>query len=58
MPEASYTYAFGRRKSTATALLLWTIIPIAFALAFAQEISARMGVVTGKGTERAHSREE
>src|SRR6185503_2979287 len=29
--------------------LLWTIIPIAFCLAFAQEISARMGVATGKG---------
>jgi NRAMP (natural resistance-associated macrophage protein)-like metal ion transporter len=29
--------------------LLWTIIPIAICLAFAQEISARMGVATGKG---------
>lgn len=29
--------------------LLWTMIPMAIMLAFAQEISARMGVVTGKG---------
>jgi NRAMP (natural resistance-associated macrophage protein)-like metal ion transporter len=29
--------------------LLWTIIPMAIMLSFAQEISARMGVVTGKG---------
>jgi NRAMP (natural resistance-associated macrophage protein)-like metal ion transporter len=42
-----YTYAsagaqYGYR-------LLWTIIPVAILLTFAQEISARMGVVTGKG---------
>jgi NRAMP (natural resistance-associated macrophage protein)-like metal ion transporter len=42
-----YTYAsagaqYGYR-------LLWTIIPVAILLAFAQEIAARMGVVTGKG---------
>jgi NRAMP (natural resistance-associated macrophage protein)-like metal ion transporter len=29
--------------------LLWTIIPMAIMLTFAQEISARMGVMTGKG---------
>jgi len=29
--------------------LLWTMIPVAVCLAFAQEISARMGVATGKG---------
>lgn len=29
--------------------LLWTIIPMAIMLTFAQEISARMGVTTGKG---------
>ncbi|HZL25813.1 MAG TPA: Nramp family divalent metal transporter [Acidobacteriaceae bacterium] len=29
--------------------LLWTMIPMALMLTFAQEISARMGVVTGKG---------
>ncbi len=42
-----YTYAsagarFGYR-------LLWTMIPMAIALTFAQEIAARMGVITGKG---------
>jgi NRAMP (natural resistance-associated macrophage protein)-like metal ion transporter len=42
-----YTYAsagaqYGYR-------LLWTMIPVAILLTFAQEISARMGVVTGKG---------
>ncbi len=42
-----YTYAsagaqFGYK-------LLWTMIPIAICLTFAQEISARMGVATGKG---------
>src|SRR3954467_8281083 len=42
-----YTYAFAGAKYGYA--LLWTIIPIAFALAFAQEISARMGVATGKG---------
>lgn len=29
--------------------LLWTMVPVAIALTFAQEIAARMGVVTGKG---------
>jgi NRAMP (natural resistance-associated macrophage protein)-like metal ion transporter len=29
--------------------LLWTVIPVAICLTFAQEISARMGVATGKG---------
>src|SRR5205085_1283674 len=42
-----YTYALAGAKYGYA--LLWTIIPMAFALAFAQEISARMGVVTGKG---------
>jgi NRAMP (natural resistance-associated macrophage protein)-like metal ion transporter len=42
-----YTYAsagaqYGYR-------LLWTMIPVAILLTFAQEIAARMGVVTGKG---------
>ena len=42
-----YTYAtsgaqYGYR-------LLWTMIPVLILLTFAQEISARMGVVTGKG---------
>ncbi len=30
-------------------LLLWTMIPITLALIVVQEMSARMGVVTGKG---------
>src|SRR3954470_19028166 len=29
--------------------LLWTLIPITFALILVQEMTARMGVVTGKG---------
>lgn len=29
--------------------ILWTIIPVAIALTFAQEIAARMGVISGKG---------
>src|SRR3954454_17482015 len=42
-----YTYAsagaqFGYR-------LIWTMIPVAICLTIAQEISARMGVATGKG---------
>lgn len=42
-----YTYAAaGSRFGYA---LLWTVIPVAICLTFAQEISARMGVVTGKG---------
>ncbi len=42
-----YTYATaGAQYGYA---LLWTIIPMAVMLTFAQEISARMGVVTGKG---------
>jgi NRAMP (natural resistance-associated macrophage protein)-like metal ion transporter len=42
-----YTYASAGSRFGYT--LLWTIIPMAIALAFAQEMSARMGVVTGKG---------
>ena len=30
-------------------IALWTLIPITFALILVQEMSARMGVVTGKG---------
>ena len=42
-----YTYAAaGSRFGYA---LLWTVIPVAVCLTFAQEISARMGVATGKG---------
>jgi NRAMP (natural resistance-associated macrophage protein)-like metal ion transporter len=42
-----YTYATAGAQFGYT--LLWTMIPMAVMLAFAQEISARMGVVTGKG---------
>ncbi|HVP41814.1 MAG TPA: divalent metal cation transporter, partial [Terriglobales bacterium] len=42
-----YTYSFaGARFGYA---LLWTIIPTIIALVVIQEMSARMGVVTGKG---------
>jgi NRAMP (natural resistance-associated macrophage protein)-like metal ion transporter len=42
-----YTYATAGAKFGYG--LMWTIIPMAIMLCFAQEISARMGVVTGKG---------
>ncbi len=42
-----YTYAAAGAQFGYS--LLWTIIPVAVCLTFAQEISARMGVVTGKG---------
>jgi NRAMP (natural resistance-associated macrophage protein)-like metal ion transporter len=42
-----YTYASAGAKYGYS--LLWTIIPVAICLAFAQEIAARMGVITGKG---------
>ena len=42
-----YTYAAAGARFGYT--LLWTIIPVAICLTFAQEISARMGVATGKG---------
>lgn len=42
-----YTYASAGAQYGYS--LLWTIIPIAVCLVFAQEISARMGVATGKG---------
>jgi NRAMP (natural resistance-associated macrophage protein)-like metal ion transporter len=42
-----YTYAVAGAKFGYS--LLWTLVPIAIALAVAQELSARMGVVTGKG---------
>jgi NRAMP (natural resistance-associated macrophage protein)-like metal ion transporter len=42
-----YTYAAAGAQFGYT--LLWTLIPVAICLTFAQEISARMGVVTGKG---------
>jgi Mn2+/Fe2+ NRAMP family transporter len=42
-----YTYASAGAKYGYS--LLWTVIPVAICLAFAQEIAARMGVITGKG---------
>ncbi len=42
-----YTYSFAGAKFGYS--LLWTMIPMAIALAIAQEIAARTGVVTGKG---------
>jgi NRAMP (natural resistance-associated macrophage protein)-like metal ion transporter len=42
-----YTYAAAGAHFGYT--LLWTIIPVSICLTFAQEISARMGVATGKG---------
>ncbi len=42
-----YTYAYAGARFGYS--LLWTIVPVAIALTFAQEIAARMGVVTGKG---------
>jgi NRAMP (natural resistance-associated macrophage protein)-like metal ion transporter len=42
-----YTYASAGAQFGYS--LLWTIIPVAICLTFAQEIAARMGVVTGKG---------
>ena len=42
-----YTYASSGAQFGYS--LLWTMIPIAICLTFAQEISARMGVATGKG---------
>ena len=42
-----YTYASAGAQFGYS--LLWTVIPVIVVLAFAQEIAARMGVVTGKG---------
>jgi NRAMP (natural resistance-associated macrophage protein)-like metal ion transporter len=42
-----YTYASAGAQFGYS--LLWTVIPVAIVLTFAQEIAARMGVVTGKG---------
>src|SRR5512143_544926 len=42
-----YTYSFAGARFGY--LLLWTIIPMTFALIVVQEMSARMGAVTGKG---------
>lgn len=47
--DAGGIYTYASAGSQFGYSLLWTIIPIAIVLTMAQEISARMGVVTGKG---------
>ena len=42
-----YTYSLAGAQYGYT--LLWSLVPMTFALVVAQEMSARMGVVTGKG---------
>jgi NRAMP (natural resistance-associated macrophage protein)-like metal ion transporter len=47
--DAGGIYTYATAGAQFGYALLWTMIPMAIMLAFAQEISARMGVVTGKG---------
>lgn len=47
--DAGGIYTYASAGSQYGYRLLWTMIPVAILLTFAQEISARMGVVTGKG---------
>lgn len=47
--DAGGIYTYANAGAQYGYALLWTIIPMAIMLTFAQEISARMGVVTGKG---------
>jgi NRAMP (natural resistance-associated macrophage protein)-like metal ion transporter len=47
--DAGGIYTYATAGAQFGYALLWTMIPMAVMLAFAQEISARMGVVTGKG---------
>ena len=47
--DAGGIYTYAAAGSQFGYSLLWTIIPVAVCLTFAQEISARMGVATGKG---------
>src|SRR5919206_2886658 len=42
-----YTYSFAGARFGYS--LLWTVIPMTIALVVVQEMSARMGAVTGKG---------
>src|SRR6266852_5497460 len=46
-PNGIFTYSFAGAKFGY--MLLWTLIPITLALIVVQEMSARMGAVTGKG---------
>ncbi len=47
--DAGGIYTYATAGASYCYGLLWTIIPMAIMLTFAQEISARMGVMTGKG---------
>src|SRR5246127_3755557 len=47
--DANGIYTYSAAGAQFGHLLLWTLIPITIALIVVQEISARMGVVTGKG---------
>src|ERR1700757_4072882 len=47
--DANGIYTYSAAGAQFGHLLLWTLIPITLALIVVQEISARMGAVTGKG---------
>src|SRR6185503_11730747 len=47
--DAGGIYTYAAAGSQFGYSLLWTILPVAICLTFAQEITARMGVATGKG---------
>jgi NRAMP (natural resistance-associated macrophage protein)-like metal ion transporter len=47
--DAGGIYTYAAAGAQFGYALLWTVIPVAICLTFAQEISARMGVATGKG---------
>jgi NRAMP (natural resistance-associated macrophage protein)-like metal ion transporter len=47
--DAGGIYTYATAGAQFGYALLWTMIPMAIMLTFAQEISTRMGVVTGKG---------
>src|SRR6266481_3345024 len=46
-PNGIYTYSFAGAKFGYT--MLWVLVPTTIALIVVQEMSARMGAVTGKG---------
>jgi Mn2+ and Fe2+ transporters of the NRAMP family len=53
-PNGIFTYSLdGARYGY---LLLWTLIPTTIALIVVQEMSARMGAVTGKGSPTSSAR--
>ncbi len=47
--DANGIYTYSAAGAQFGHLLLWTLIPVTIALIVVQEISARMGAVTGKG---------